>query len=192
MSELEIEPLHILFYVSQTNTFQGVLITNNTLSYYGFSYACGGIEWSTAAIIGYNSPNYNLNHPANGTPDIERMASCNHREMPAGRRRKRQSDGEGINGQLPTNDVLIEACLTYEQFDIILLGNILEITPLFDQFLPRCPPTKDLVQISTIFEPHADDTRDCHQSRMYYNPQLITAQTSYQFASVCCYDQANK
>ncbi len=101
----------------QTNTFQGVLVTNTTASFYGFSYGCGDLQWSgqgfETAIVGYNShADYFFNHPANGIPDIGQIVSCTRQIIPTGGRRKRlavaEVDVDPVNGQMCANTEIIK------------------------------------------------------------------------------------
>ena len=44
-------PFHAIFQ----NTFQAILVTDETYSYVVFIYKCGLMEWDNGAIIGYTS-----------------------------------------------------------------------------------------------------------------------------------------
>ena len=57
------------FFLSytQTNTFQGILITNGFQSYTVFTYRCLLIQWSGNAVIGFRATgNFNENHAISG------------------------------------------------------------------------------------------------------------------------------
>ena len=45
----------LLCLMLQSNTFQGILITNGTKSYSIFTYVCDMTEWSDEATIGFNA-----------------------------------------------------------------------------------------------------------------------------------------
>ncbi len=185
-----------------------MLVTNTTLSYYGFSYACGDIEWSgqgfETAIVGYNShADYFFNHPANGIPDIGQIVSCTRRIIPTGRRRKRQieevdltGDGEPAYGAVPTSEEVkgtAERCKGIagaDEASITDPNNLMDIrNRLIFDILPACPPTKDLAEISALFECLNDLTRDCYRSTMFFEPfSLGGFLRPYRFISICCYD----
>ena len=61
--------VHICFYFTvQTNTFQGILITNGTGSYTVFTYECGAIGWGGGATIGYKAAgSFYQNHALSGS-----------------------------------------------------------------------------------------------------------------------------
>ena len=51
----------------QSNTFEGIVITNGTKSYAVFTYQCPEVEWSDGAVIGFNAGfEYFGNHPLSG------------------------------------------------------------------------------------------------------------------------------
>lgn len=177
-------------------------------SYYIFSFACGDIQWSgqgfETAVLGYNSHgDYFSNHPANGFPDIGQIVSCTRRIIQAGRRRKRQDDGNVmISGDtanpMPANpeiQINVERCNGIANFDDV---NIPDITALaiFDEEtavnvvneVDHCPPTRAQIDISTLFIGLPEKDGDCFRSRMIYTPDGETLQRDYNFISVCCYD----
>ena len=41
--------------IKQTNTFQGIVITNGYQSYTVFTYRCGSMQWSGNAVIGFKA-----------------------------------------------------------------------------------------------------------------------------------------
>ena len=60
-----------IIIVSQTSTFQGVLITDGSASYAVFIYECGGMEWDGATIgWAYSSTLYER-HNLSGTRSAE-------------------------------------------------------------------------------------------------------------------------
>ena len=51
----------------QTNTYQGVLVTDGTNSYSVFTYCCGIMEWSDEpTTIGFKINSHYLNNPYSG------------------------------------------------------------------------------------------------------------------------------
>lgn len=57
-----------MFTHVQTNTFQGIVITNGQQSYTLFTYQCGQLEWSGGAIIGFTAAgNVYQSHDLSGT-----------------------------------------------------------------------------------------------------------------------------
>ena len=185
----------------QTNTFQAVLVTNKTLSYYAFSYACGDMEWSgqghETAIIGYSSyPDYVLNHPANGHSDISQVVSCSQQTTPEGERSKRQSTGgePGI-GPVPGDSEVMRAaeiCNALATVDRVSIPNADDLRDqegrhIFD-VLPPCPPTRGQVVMNSLFGPFFDETRNCYQSTVTFEPFFAILLRPYSFVSVCCYD----
>lgn len=66
----------IIFY--QTNTFQGIIITDGNQSYALFTYFCGLLSRSDGGTIGFNSDgNYFRNHPLSGSPRLSEVACLN-------------------------------------------------------------------------------------------------------------------
>ncbi len=183
-----------------------MLVTDTIFSYYGFTFACGDIEWSgqqSTAIVGYNSNgDYFLNHPANGIPDIGQIVSCTRQIIPTGGRRKRQiSDTSGgLYNLIGTNNSMMAArneCKGLADIDggaFTDPNNLMDAQghPLFD-VLPACPPMKYLIEINKMFEYINDRTRDCYQSTVLFEPGrgvqgLPPLMRSYNFSSICCYD----
>lgn len=193
----------------QTNTFQGIIITDTIHSYYIFSFTCGEIEWSgqgfETAIVGYNSnADYFDNHPANGFPDIGQIISCTRHVIPQGKRRKRQAPGGGAPANLipanPDVQAAVAECNQLAQFDQQnipdinnvrgAVGTVLPINIMDPNLLPHCPPTRPQAEISPEFREFTDVTRDCFQSKKSFIPSFITnpsLQRPYEFISVCCY-----
>ena len=52
---------------SQSNTFQGILITNGNDSYAVFTYECGTLQWAqSSTVIGFKAQSYFRNYPTAG------------------------------------------------------------------------------------------------------------------------------
>ncbi len=164
----------------QTNTFQGVIVTDTFRTYYVFTYVCGDMEWSgqgtETAIVGYNSNgDYFKNHEANGLADINEIISCI------------DSTNGGETDQLPLSmnieQIRIQGCMALaaaDDADINDIGTFLDL----DQ-LPACPSTKVQLFISTEYQVFPQQTGDCYRSKFEINGQ--SPSKSYNFASVCCY-----
>ena len=55
------------YHYLQTNTFQGVVITDGSTSFAVFIYRCGSIGWSGDAVIGFKAiGGFFKNHPLSG------------------------------------------------------------------------------------------------------------------------------
>lgn len=52
--DLALQTICIIFFV-QTNTFQGIVITNGYQSFTVFTYRCGSMQWSGNAVIGFKA-----------------------------------------------------------------------------------------------------------------------------------------
>jgi hypothetical protein len=193
-----LERIHFYF---QTNTFQGVIITDVTRTYYIFTYICGEMEWSgqgtETAIAGFNSnADYYYNHPVNGIPDIGPIISCTNRSMATGMgRNKRQTNlgNGGITGQVPVGvnlEKIAYACTAIADKDDVLFMEISSLE-VFEN-LPECPPTKSQLLLSPEFKEFPPQTGDCHRSVNSYEPDdlmlMLTLQESLEFFTVCCYD----
>ena len=62
----------------QTNTYQGVLVTDGTTSYAVFIYQCGLMGWSGYASIGYYAVgNFSQNHPLANSVSANTIACVN-------------------------------------------------------------------------------------------------------------------
>ena len=62
----------------QTNTYQGILITNGTTSYAVFIYRCGLMGWSGSASIGYYAVgSFYQNHPLANSATANTIACVN-------------------------------------------------------------------------------------------------------------------
>ena len=68
--------------ISQTNTFQAIIMTNGNQSYAVFIYLCGALSSSgnvTDGTIGFNSDgSYFRNYPLSGTPRLPEVSCLNH------------------------------------------------------------------------------------------------------------------
>ena len=194
-----------LTFTFQTNTFQGAIITDTVFTYYVFSFTCGEIEWSgqgfETAIVGYNSNgDYFVNHPANGFSDIGDIISCTIHTLPGGRRKKRQmaADGAIPAGAVPADQVAQgdkQVCIGIAKFDD---QDIMEFNDLrnannqiWTAALPGCPPIEALIQLSGEFQPFPLQGDNCYRSNNMFVPMIEGAMRTFQFVSVCCYDENN-
>ena len=62
-----------VIFTPQTNTFQGIIITDGMLSYAVFVYQCDLLQWSgliNDAVIGYNMNGRFINHPLSSIPQV--------------------------------------------------------------------------------------------------------------------------
>jgi len=65
-------------FVVQTNTFQGILITDGSLSYTVFTYHCGSMMWSGSATIGFSADDgFFQSHPLSRTTTSNTIACLN-------------------------------------------------------------------------------------------------------------------
>ena len=73
----DISSLYLNFFssVSQTNTFQGIVITNGYQSYTVFTYRCGLMGWAADAVIGFKAAN-NLYQNHNLSGNSARLIAC--------------------------------------------------------------------------------------------------------------------
>lgn len=70
--------ISILLLVVQTNTFQGILITDGSLSYTVFTYHCGSMMWSGSATIGFSADDaFFQSHPLSRTTTSNTIACLN-------------------------------------------------------------------------------------------------------------------
>ena len=66
----------------QSNTFQGILITNGEVSYAVFTYKCGLMAWSGGASIGYSTDgSFYYNHDLSLTSNASMIACGNTGEV---------------------------------------------------------------------------------------------------------------
>ena len=62
----------------QTNTFQGLVITNNSVSYAVYIYKCGLMHWDGEATIGFKADRtYFRNNPLSGRDDADSISCTN-------------------------------------------------------------------------------------------------------------------
>ena len=188
----------------QTNTFQGVIITDTVRSFYVFNFTCGEIQWSgqgsETAIVGYNSNgDYFNNHPANGFPDIGRIISCTRYIIPNRRRMKRETliiqrndTTSGTSGECPTDQATQFAkrqCRNIAMFDNSTFTDVDDLRSTngnrWNATLPKCPPTGLKLDLSPEFEPFPLQGGDCHRSKNRFIP---SGAEGYVFVSICCYD----
>lgn len=55
------------FLATQTNTFEGIVITDGATSYAVFLYECGSIQWDGRAVIGFKANgSFYQNHVLSG------------------------------------------------------------------------------------------------------------------------------
>lgn len=181
----------------QTNTFQGVIITDSVQSYYVFSYICGKLEWSglgsETAIVGFNSnAEYFDNHPANGLGNISRIVACGIQEEIQMTDSGDGSDGT-LSGPLPANVTLQEAkmrCMVIALSDdtsFIDINALRDVNDSDVSQLPKCPPTRLQLDISTEFQPFPAQTEDCYRSNDIFRPFGGNLTRQFDFVSVCCY-----
>ena len=182
--------------ILQTNTFQGVIISDGVKTYYVFSYACGEIQWSglgdETAIIGYNSnAQYYSNHPANGLIDIGQIVSCSRQPLIPGKRNKRQTGIAGLSDSIDANELLM-LCCNISEIDSIAAPDIYNLRDARGNnisSLPVCPITRDQIGLSShIFDPFPLQDENCFRSNddNTFAP-LNTTNKTYIFVSVCCY-----
>ena len=75
---LFIATLLALLFELQTNTFQGVLVTDYSRSFAVFTYYCGDLEYSNGATIGFSSRDgLFANHPATLRGSAQSIACLN-------------------------------------------------------------------------------------------------------------------
>ena len=65
-------------FALQTNTYQGVVVTNGQQSYALFLYQCDQMGWSGNATIGFSAAgSFYQNHFLSGTPNAKGVACIN-------------------------------------------------------------------------------------------------------------------
>ena len=168
---------YLIMIFLQTNTYQGIIITDKVNTYYVFTYICGELQWSVGsgfdhAVVGYNSHgDYFYNTPGSGYENIADIVSCSFQ---VGNRRIRNTPPqESMQGVLPYNTPNpVEMCSDKIDTDRNSISDdkILHIL----EILPDCPPTLHLVQVDHLFEP--DSTKAaCFRSKIQVNPANIGA-----------------
>lgn len=184
----------------QTNTFQGVIISNSVQSYYVFSYTCGAIQWSglgdETAVVGFNfNADYFDNHIANSLPDIGHIMSCTRQSIIPGFVQSRQlSPGMigGSSGRIPILETLA-LCDTFANADDASIASIDQLRDVngsdIASKLPSCPPQAHNIMITphnfSLFS--TQSTGNCYRSNKTFVPIGSELQGNYKFVSVCCY-----
>ena len=179
-----------MIFLLQTNTFQGIIITDNINTYAFYSYSCGAIQWSgqgfETAIAGYNSfRNYFSNHPANGFADIGRIISCTRQVAANQNRRKRAAGNNGAAGcPMPANpnvqQALIDCCQSFTNDGKQYSADNLDMA---QRLVPACPPIRAQIGVNPMFEAQQNN---CFLSRTdvvingLVQPGLFRAQCCYQ------------
>ena len=174
----------------QTNTYQGIIITDKVNTYYVFTYICGELQWSVGsgfdhAVVGYNSHgDYFYNTPGSGYENIADIVSCSFQV--GNRRRRSTHPSKDWYGKLPpSNDQAAIEC-SYKiniDRDSISDDKIQQVL----KNLPDCPPNSHLVEVDRLFEP--DSTKAaCFRSKIQFDPKNIAnVQRQYVFVQQCCY-----
>ena len=63
----------------QTNSYQGIVITDGTDSFAVFTYQCGAMTWSGNATIGFNAGGSQFeNHPLSGSSIAQSIGCMNY------------------------------------------------------------------------------------------------------------------
>ena len=66
------------YFYFQTNTFQGIVITDGTTSFAVFIYKCGDLNWESGTSIGFSAAgDLFANHPFAGRPDAQLLDCIN-------------------------------------------------------------------------------------------------------------------
>ena len=174
----------------QTNTYQGIIITDGVNTYYVFTYICGELQWSVGsgfdhAVVGYNSHgDYFYNTPGSGYENIADIVSCSFQ---VGNRRRRNTPlQDSMEGVLPHYNPAVGKCIIKMNIDRNSISDD-KIQQVLEN-LPGCPPNSHLVEVDLLFEP--DSTKaGCFRSKIQVNPANIGAhvQRSYAFVQQCCY-----
>jgi len=78
-SNLSDSIIQILFVHFQTNSYEGLVITNRTESYAVFTYLCGALSWHGNATIGFNAGGtLYKNYPGSGSSSVHSIACTNY------------------------------------------------------------------------------------------------------------------
>ena len=177
-------------HISQTNTYQGVIITDTVRTYYVFTYVCGEIEWSglgtETAIVGFNSNgDFFDNHPANGLSDIGELIACN--TGPEGVNRTYQENGGEVNELSFNLDLAISkaACIDVANRDDEAFENIDDVISLGD--LPECEQLRARLELGAAFQEFPQQAGNCYRSSNVVNAVGNNGEI-LEFVSVCCYD----
>ena len=192
-------------FILQTNTYQGIIITDTVFSYYLFSYTCGDIEWSgqgfETAIVGYSSKaDFFGNHPANGFQEIGQVVSCTRQIISERRRKRNAGDDAGVACVLDVDPDLIIARMKCEEIANFDDSNIADITSIVDDVtgatvnaaneVTACPPFSAQAVVSPQFVQADEQGTGCFRSEPPYTPDatLNNLEKGYEFVSVCCYN----
>jgi len=72
---------NIIMLLLQTNTYQGIVVTNGDQSYALFTYRCGQLGWSGGATIGFSAAgDFYYNYKMSGTSSVKNVACENSPE----------------------------------------------------------------------------------------------------------------
>ena len=115
----------------QTNSYQGIIITDRATTYYLFTYTCGDIQWSSigseAPVVGYNAQaDYFFNHPASGYDSIGEAVSCpsSSKFMQQSGQPNTEGDEVGSNPSLQAASV---ECVAFYDLDVMdIMDDILQ------------------------------------------------------------------
>ncbi len=70
--------VYYFLYPPQSNTYEGIVITNGKKSFAIFTYLCGSMNWHGYATIGINADgNFYTNYPLSGTSSVTEVACLN-------------------------------------------------------------------------------------------------------------------
>ena len=177
------------FYThSQTNTYQGIILTDRANTYFLLTYTCGDIEWSSigdeAAVVGYNAQSdYFFNHPASGFSSIGDAVSCT---SPRNKRQEKLSvftigKRVQVNKELVRDSVKCMAFYTVDTEDISeeQLNN--EIIPNVEP----CPCNSRQASQDKRFQPQPSK-ENCYTQIVPL--KVRTNAQVYTFVQQCCYD----
>ena len=170
----------------QTNTYQGIIITDKVNTYYVFTYICGELQWSVGsgfdhAVVGYNSHgDYFYNTPGSGYENIADIVSCSFQVG--------NTPQESMQGALPLpyySPNPVQTCIDKIAIDRNSIPD--DKIPEVLKNLPDCPPNSHLVEVDRLFEP--DSTKAaCFRSKIQFDPKNIAnVQRQYVFVQQCCY-----
>ena len=189
--------LSLVVIFLQTNTYQGIIITDRVNTYYVFTYICGELQWSIGsgfdhAVVGYNSHgDYFYNTPGSGYENIAVIVSCSF-QLVGNRRRRNIQQLLNMEGILPSPpNPPLTACQYRIQNDRTSIPDA-KILQIFEK-LPECPPNSQLVIADFLFEP--DSTKAaCYRSKFQVCPESVGVQVplrSFAFVQQCCYNYSN-
>ena len=179
---------------TQTNNYQGIVVTDGLVTFVIFTYICGEMEWSSLgnnhpAIVGYSAGReYFYNYALSGFSSVGDSVSC---IVVGGTREKRQdvTQTTNLDLQLPVSTTLtmsVERCkdaVTTDEF--LFIGT--SVDSLASDLEP-CPCTlNQAINDVGRFLKHTDDPL-CYLSipkkvNLLLQPIRLTQQ--------CCYDPNN-